>query len=164
MFTADANHQIAGYTSQFFASQLINLEWVQPGDGRHRVFPASSDLVDPAGNVLVTAYPVLRPGGEWSVLLVNRDQENSHSVRIVFHDAGAGADSFLSGKVDVVTFGSEQYRWRPDVRGGIADPDGPARRSTVTADSSTLFDLPKASLNVIRGKIKPGGKPPAGLQ
>jgi hypothetical protein len=159
MFIADANHQIAGYTSQFFASQLINLDWVQPGDGQHRVYPAASDLLDPAGNVLVTAYPVLRPDGEWSLLLVNRDQENAHSVRIVFHDAKAGADSSFSGQVHVATFGSEQYRWRPNVRGGVADPDGPAKRSTITADGNTVFDLPKASLNVIRGNITiSGGK------
>lgn len=153
MFTADANHQINGYTSQYFAGQLLNLEWVQPGSGQHRMFPAASDVLDPAGNVLVTAYPVLRPDGEWSLMLVNRDQENAHPVRIVFHDGKADADSFFSGKVEVITFGSEQYQWRPDVRGGTADPDGPPKRSTITADVNTVFNLPKASLNVIRGKI-----------
>ena len=79
MFTVDSNYQIQQYTSQFFASQLINLEWVQPGSGEHHLFSATSDIQDPAGHVLVTAYAVLRPDGEWSLMLVNKDQENPHA-------------------------------------------------------------------------------------
>src|SRR6201997_745706 len=56
MWTADANYEIGPPTSQFFASQLINLEWVQPGTGVHRVFPATADIQDTAGHELVTAY------------------------------------------------------------------------------------------------------------
>jgi hypothetical protein len=73
MFTVDADYQVQQYTSQFFASQLINLEWVLPGGGEHRVFPATSDVRDPAGHVLVTAYALQRPDGQWSVMLVNKD-------------------------------------------------------------------------------------------
>ena len=35
-----------------FASQLINQEWVQPGNGTHQMFPSTSDIVDPAGHTL----------------------------------------------------------------------------------------------------------------
>jgi hypothetical protein len=37
---------------------------------------------------------------------------------------------------------------------GHADPDGPATKSTVTADGAdTLYDLPKASIVVLRGNL-----------
>jgi len=68
MFTVDKDYQIQQPTSQFFASQLINLEWVQPGSGEHRLFPAAADIEDPAGHALVTAYATLRPDGQWSLL------------------------------------------------------------------------------------------------
>jgi len=55
MFSTDANLQIRQPVSQFFASQLINLEWLQPGDGVHKLFSAESDIRDTAGNNLVTA-------------------------------------------------------------------------------------------------------------
>jgi len=56
MFSADRQERkIIQPLSQFFASQLINLEWVQPGDGAHRLYPAASDVLDGAGHVLVTA-------------------------------------------------------------------------------------------------------------
>jgi hypothetical protein len=163
MFTTDKNYQILQPNSQFFAGQMINLEWVQPGSGEHRMFPSASDIVDGAGHKLVTSYAVLRPDGEWSLMVVNKDQENAHPVRIVFEDEKSGRETFYAGSVNMVTFGSEQYQWHSsiadlkngvaDAKVGSADPDGPAARSTVTANEQTSFTLPKASVTVIRGKL-----------
>ena len=155
MFTVDSDYQVQQYTAQFFASQLINLEWVQPGAGQHQVFPVKSDIRDGAGHVLVTAYAVLRPDGQWSLMVVNKDQENSQRVDIVFHDAKEGKTSFFTGPVNIVTFGSEQYQWHSNVGGGTAEPDGPAARSAFTADATVVYSLPKASVTVIRGKVGP---------
>ncbi len=153
MFHADKDYKILQPVSQYFASQLINLEWVQPGDGEHRVYKASSDVNDSAGNNLVTAYAVQRPDGQISLLLINRDQLNPHAVGIDFK--ATPGDKYFSGPLTFVTFGSEQYQWHPSEAGGNADPDGPAARSTITAHSDTLYTLPKASMTVIRGKLGP---------
>ena len=152
LFTVDDGYQIQQKTSQFFASQLLNLEWMQPGDGEHRVFAANSDIADSAGHVLVTAYALHRPDGEWSLLVINKDQENPHEVRVAFEN-GAGNAAF-SGPVSAITFGSAQYQWHPTPTGGTADPDGPAARSSITANASTSYSLPKASITVLRGRIK----------
>lgn len=154
MFKADSDYQVKQHTSQYFASRLITQEWVQPGDAVHQVFPVSSDVRDSAGRVLVTAYAVLRPDGQWSLLLVNKDRSNAHSVRIVFHDSTANGDRFFSGPVSRITFGSDQYRWRPNARDGYADPDGPAVTSTVPGRADTLYTLPQASVTVLRGQTK----------
>src|SRR5437660_1560624 len=161
MFTANSNYQIQQYTSQYFASQLITQEWVQPGNGAHQVFPAASDVHDPAGHILVTAYAVHRPDGQWALMIVNKDQENSHAVQISFGDGATGSEKAFSGTVDVITFGSEQYQWHPTVTGGSADPDGPAARSRMTAAANTTFTLPKASITVLQGKIAAAGVAPA---
>jgi len=153
LFSTDANLQIQQPLSQYFASQLINLEWVQPGDSRHRLFPAASDIEDGAGHNLVTVYAALRPDGKWSLLVVNKDQENAHKVRIVFHDVKQNSDALFSGPVEMISFGSAQYQWHPDVKNGSADPDGPPARSTVTASPGGQFELPKASITVLRGTI-----------
>jgi len=112
-----------------------------------------SDIQDAAGHTLVTAYAVLRPDGEWSVMMVNKDQWNAHSVQLVFGDEVSKKDRNFVGPVSVVTFGSEQYQWHSNIKGGIADPDGPPARATITATASTSFNLPKASVTVIRGKL-----------
>jgi hypothetical protein len=53
----------------------------------------------------------------------------------------------------VITFGSAQYRWHPTKEGGFPDPDGPAVRTSLNASLDTVYELPKASMTVIRGMI-----------
>lgn len=152
-FSADRDLKIRQPLSQYFASQLINLEWVQPGDGIHKVFFAVSDIIDGVGHNLVTSYAVHRPDGQWALLIINKDQENPHTVGISFDDAAKGTAGFFAGPLSVTTFGKAQYQWHPTLNGGTADPDGPAVKSTVNADYSTKFTLPAASVSVIRGAV-----------
>ncbi|HXB99122.1 MAG TPA: discoidin domain-containing protein [Terriglobales bacterium] len=170
MFTVDASYKIQQPLAQFFVAQLINLEWAQPGDGDHQVYSAKSDIDDGAGRELVTAYALKRPDGEWSVMMVNRDQENAHRVRIAFHGTADSAAGF-EGPVEIATFGSAQYKWNPPrtrfmahdeeaakptivaYTNGTADPDGPIVRSKQNGGKDTVYDLPAASVVVIRGKI-----------
>jgi len=153
MFTIDSNYQPKQHTSQYFASQLITEEWAQPGNGTHQVFPAASDITDPSGQVIVTAYAVLRPDGQWALMVVNKDQENAHQVKIDF-EYGAESRHF-TGPVDRITFGREQYHWHPGPPpgGGTADPDGPAAKSKLTVSADTLYALPKASVTIFRGRV-----------
>lgn len=137
--------------SQSFAAHLVTQEWVQPGDAEHVLFPASSEVVDRAGRVVVTAYPVHRPDGAWSILLVNKDRTAAHPVRIVFR-GGDGADRSFVGDVDVATFGADQYAWHPDGANGHADPDGPIARTR--APAAAVYSLPRASVTVIRGEVR----------
>ena len=142
MFTVDANYQIQQPLAQFFVAQLINLDWVQTDGGEHKVFVAKSNVQDGADHELVTGYAVKRPDGTWSLMLVNRDQQNAHRVRIVFDRAGGKSDGF-AGPIEISTFGSAQYQWHPAqtrfmahaeagaehtivaTTKGWADPDGP---------------------------------------
>jgi hypothetical protein len=155
LFSTDKDLKIEQPLSQFFASQLINLEWVEATGGEHRLFSASSDIHDDAEHNLVTAYAALRPDGRWSLLVINKDQENQHGVRIIFHDAESNRDRGFWGPVDFITFGAEQYQWHPGFDDGKADPDGPPARKSIDAASTTVFELPKASVTVIRGTIGP---------
>jgi hypothetical protein len=150
----DHDYKIKGYLSQYFASQLITREWVQPVDKIHRVFRVSSDVKDQEGNILVTAYAVLRPDGEWSLLVVNRDHSSPHSLRIVFQDGDPAVPRSFWGKVSMSTFGAAQYQWHPDGIKSHADPDGPPAQSAIAVSAQTLFDIPKASVTVIRGKVR----------
>ena len=155
MFTVDANYQIQQPTSQFFASQLITQEWAQPGSGAHRVFPAASDVVDGADHTLVTAYALSRPDATWSLLVVNKDQHNPHKVKIRFQKGHEGIESAFTGAVTTLTFGSAQYRWHAKGSAGFADPNSPPVRTTMTAGDDTVFELPAASISVIRGSLAP---------
>jgi hypothetical protein len=176
MFTINKDYQVQQYLSQFFAAQLINQEWVQPGSGEQHVFSAKSDLTDGAGHMLITAYSLHRPDDQWSVMIVNRDQFNPHSIRLNFRDDATHTQSALTGDVATSAFGRDQYQWHPasttfmahsanagadsviENTKGFADPDGPIVHSTKMASPNTTYDIPAASIVVLRGKLEKASK------
>jgi hypothetical protein len=151
MFDVDDKHQITQPLSQFYAAQLINLEWLKPGSERHEVYPAESDIRDSAGHTLVTSYAVKRPDGKWALLIINKDQENAHWLTVSFHNMETRRDTSFTGAVDMLTFGSAQYRWDPLKK--LADSKGPAKSSITLDGTNKMIELPAASVLVLRGKI-----------
>ena len=93
--------------------------------------------------MLVTAYALERPDGQWSIMLVNKDHDNDHSVKVTFADP-AKHDRFFAGPWSEWFSGRRNTcgiripallrldRRRP-WQSGHADPDGPPSKSTVTA-------------------------------
>jgi hypothetical protein len=154
MFMVDKNYQLKQRIAQFFAAQMMTQEWVEPKDAEHRLYAAGSDVKDDEGHVLVTAYAVLRPDGQWSLMVINKDHDHPHPVRVVFHDAGANADRSLKGPVTMITFGSAQYQWHSAGKQGYADPGLPPAKSTLEGDQNSVYTLPAASLTVLRGKLE----------
>lgn len=108
----EENH--ATYSPQYLATQVITQDWVQPVDEIHKLYKATSDVKDDSGNILVTAYPVERPDGNWSVMLINKDENNDHDIKVSF-TGGVGTESrYFTGTVDRVVFGPSEYQWHPD--------------------------------------------------
>lgn len=152
MFMADDHYQIKQRTSQYYAARLMTQEWAQPIDADHRLYVGSSDVHDEQGRTLITAYPLLRPDGQWSLMLVNKDHNHAHKVAIEFQDHGNKTQNF-TGDVTMITFGKEQYQWHPARKQGYADPDHPPVKSIVQASHDMTYNLPPASLTIVRGKL-----------
>jgi hypothetical protein len=152
-FVANEKLEIQQHTSQYFASQMINLEWVKHGAGVHLLFPAEADIKDDASHVLLTAYAVKRPDGEWSLMLINKDPSNAHALKIEFAGSSGKPAEHFTGPVTMVTFGAEQYVWHSEGPKSHADPDGPPVTNSLNVKSGESFSLPKASVTVLRGKI-----------
>jgi hypothetical protein len=170
LFTIDKTYQIQQPLAQFFASQMINTEWIKSPAGEYHVFPARSDVSDGAGHALLTAYALRGSENDWSVMIVNRDQFNAHKVQVAFQDGPQKTSSF-SGGVAISTFGRAQYEWHPASTvfmahaenaaedpvlantKGRADPDGPIVHGHVDANAGSSFDIPAASIVVVRGRL-----------
>jgi hypothetical protein len=152
-FVSNENYEIKGYTSPYYAARLINLEWVQHRSGVHQMFPSSNDLKDADGKLLITTYALHRPDGNWSLLLVNRDENHPHTMRVSFENAKDKRNSSFSGNVSWSSFGSDQYVWINDGPNSHPDPNLPPAATTIYADAQTVFTLPKASITVLRGRL-----------
>lgn len=152
MFLATDNSQVLGYTSQYFSAQMLTQRWTEPINATHYVYPSTSDIRASNGAALVTAYTVLRPDGQWSLLLINKDENQPHAVQVNFQNGTA--TQHLQGPVTQVNFGLQQYVWHPDNAQGFPWPDGPLVSSVVMGTSGTEYTLPAASITVLRGNIQ----------
>jgi len=152
-FVADENLEIKQHTAQYFASQMLNLDWVKHGGGTHQLYPAAGDVQDEAKHELITAYAVKRPDEEWSLLIINKDPSNAHEVNISFENGGKEVAGGFAGRAKRVTFGAAEYVWHSSGATSHADPDGPAKRSSVEWKDGQKVLLPKASLTVLTGKV-----------
>ena len=133
-----------------------NMMLWQPGDGVHALYPAASNLRDAKGQVLVTAYVAHRPDGRWALMIVNRDKDRAHPVRIDFKGA-AGPLGGLTGPLEVFQYSGAQYAWKdagPQSRPARSLP--PEHR---TLKGGAALDLPAYSLTIVRGAgpAAPGG-------
>ena len=154
MFVADNNSNIHGYDAQYFSAQMLTQQWMEPVDQNASVYPATSTIKDSHGDTLVTSYAVLRPDGQWSLLLVGKDQSNAHTFTVAFHDASSNTDHYFAGNVTAVTFGAANYTWHPNGANGYASPDGPAVASTVSGGAGTEYTIPKQTIMVLRGTVQ----------
>jgi F5/8 type C domain len=141
--------KVIAYTAFYHASRMINEEWVTHRSGTHHLYSSNVAIEDSAGNALVTSYAVRRPDGQWALLLVNKDRENAHPVRIAFDRAEK--TGHFTGIIRMVTFGSEQYVWHGEDATAHADPNLPPVVASIDASAQTVFTLPKASITVLRG-------------
>jgi hypothetical protein len=151
MFVATPQSRILEYDSQYFSAQILTQQWSDPVNATHYVYPASTNLVAQSGAALVTSYALLRPDGQWSLLLINKDQDNAHPVTVTFSDT---SQHYFSGSVTQVTFGEQQYTWHPENAYGYAQPDGPFTTSSQPGGSGTLYTLEPGSITVLRGSIE----------
>jgi hypothetical protein len=149
MLNMDRDYKMRGHLSQYFASQVITREWVEPADAEHRIFRVGSDARDADDHLLVTAYAAQRPDGEWSVMMINKDRDHEQNVTIAFRNADG--QSAFTGKLRMVTYGAAQFQWHSAGADSYAEPDLPPAVSSITA--APAYTLPKASITVLRGRI-----------
>lgn len=145
LWQADARRQARWAMPTYYAARMLTQEWVQPGLTRHTLFRATTALKDAAGNSLVTAYPVRRPDGRWSILLINRSA-SAITTRVRF----GGAAKPCTGRLYGVQYSASQYAWH-----GGRDKGHPARdlppRQIVAAGWGAAIRLPHQSITVMRG-------------
>ena len=144
MFVADRKAHIRARAAQFYGSQMIADEWLDPHNGLHRMYAASSS------SKLVTAYAVRRPGAVWSVMLVNKC---ACTLQASLGFTRGSRKLRFSGPVTWVSFGSDQYRWHAGGARSMPDPDKPAALAVVRSGNGP-FRIPPQSITVLRGTLQ----------
>jgi hypothetical protein len=152
LFEAGSRGQALWPMPTYFAVRLVTHEWAQPGNRAHKLYPISSDVRDASGRPVVSAYALQRPDGKWSIMLVNKDQQHEHLVRINFTD-GRSVWRF-AGKVATYQYSSAQYSWKEAGESGHPLRSQPPSRFRLRGDRQ--IRLPAFSLSIVRGKFPAG--------
>ena len=146
LFLADSTGRARWRTAVYHTMRMTTRDWVDPDGGAHALYRAATDLRDSSG-AIVTVYPLRRPDGRWSLLLVNKDSVHAYAVRLRLASDTAADGRAPSGPLDVVQFSAAQYGWREDGPNGRptrSDPPARFRR-----DAAALV-LPGYSVTVVR--------------
>jgi hypothetical protein len=147
LFLATNRRTIRNPVAAFHAIHLITHNWLEPGSARHDLY-AASPMVAGEPDTLLSVFPVRRPDGVWSVLLVNRDATHARRVRLRFADDSSAA--VPAGVHDEWLFSRAQYRWNADGENGHPGPNRPSRHRRTREDGILL---PPYSLALIRGSL-----------
>jgi hypothetical protein len=145
LWQADAQRQARWPMPTYYAARMMTQEWVQPGAAHHNLYRATTLLKDRAGNALVSAYPVHRPDGRWSLLLISR---SASPISTIVHFDGAG--KLPKGGLYGMQYSPHEYRWRGARDKGHPCRDKPPRRIATRGWSDPLL-LPRQSITVVRG-------------
>jgi hypothetical protein len=144
LFRSDDSHRIQSPVATYWETRMLTQDWVAPGDGLHVLLAGSSTVHDAAGHELVRAYPLRRPDGRLSLLLLNVDP--AHAYRVTLEGSSAAGSAPLNESWIQRRLSRAQYGWHPAGAAGHPGPDGPPAVTRVAAQAPV--DLPPYSLTV----------------
>ncbi|MEP6690946.1 MAG: discoidin domain-containing protein [Gemmatimonadaceae bacterium] len=137
LFVSDEQRRITAPNATLYAARMLTTLWADSAGGAHEIFRARV-VAEARGAVApVGAYALRRPGGAWSLMLVNRDPHRTWSVRVP-----------LRAPLDVARLSGAEYEWRPNGGSGHASPNREPARFTL--QTGERLSLPPLSLTVVR--------------
>jgi hypothetical protein len=150
MFVADSEGQASAPTSTYWGTRLLTRAWADSTGGPHEIYPARVESTEavPAGRA-PTAYAVLRPDGQWGVLLINHDVGSSWSVDLKFEGEDAGA---FTCPREEWRYDDRQYRWHAAGPEGHPIRSDPPRHVRVSSCPNSEVLLRPRSLTVLVGR------------
>lgn len=146
LFGEDARGQATWPTPTYWTMRLLTHEWLVPGDSANSLYPASLDGLTSEARRYVAAWPVLRPDGRWSVMLINRSANEPFSVNLAL-GVGSGGAQPLPEAWDGFQYDGGDYRWDPTGPDGHPLLDRPPR---AVSGRSGEIRLPPYSITIVR--------------
>lgn len=154
LFVSSAGYHVRCHGAGYFALQMLNRHWAEPGNRIHAVYPAESDIRNTLGQDLVSTYAAHRPDGQWALLLLNKQHHRAASVQVRFAGATPAGAGYLQGRADLYQYSAAQFAWHEDGAAGTALRDLPPSHTRVEAGSGRSILLPPFSISVLRGTVR----------
>jgi hypothetical protein len=130
---------------------MLTGDWTEPGHRLHALYPVRITAPDPPATgdgPAIIAYAVRKPGGDWAIMVSNRDGKRAARVSLDMDGRP------LRGPLEVVQYSTANYEWKDDGENGHPVRDLPPFR-TPRRDATGTFGVPPYSLTVIKARGNP---------
>ena len=146
LFGQDSHGQATWPTPAYWALRLLTQNWLQPGDGANRLYSASVDNLPAEARKFVVAWPVLRPDGRWSVMLINRSPTEQFSIRLAVTARSERPEQIFAAAWEGLQYSASDYRWQAAGPDGHPILDKPPHR---LAGGTSEILLPPYSITIV---------------
>ena len=151
LFFMDANGDIKYPYAPYFSARLLTQEWLRR-DGWHELYLATVSVPGTSLSSIVTAYAVHRPDDLWSVLLINKDPLQTHTVQVRFKGLNREPIQKFVAPLEQFQYSSAQYVLNNDPFNPVPIKNDPPSQTNLNDANS--IKVPPYSLTVLRGKLK----------
>jgi F5/8 type C domain len=140
----------------YYAARLLAKEWIEPTDAMHTLYRTSVGDQFEGSRKDVSVFALLRPDGQWAILLLNKSASKVRAITIRF-DGIEGQSGEWRGPLEVLQYSGEQYEWRANGASGKPVRSEPPKTMQILSPTSPAIELPAMSITVVRGV---GPQPP----
>lgn len=152
LFLRDSERGELAPTAACRGIEMVLNDWLRGAASEHSIQVAGSDIRNPAGLSLVTAYSQKDPGGKRAVLLVNKDPRMAWNVKVRVMNTQTGDLRAWRKPVEIVQYSRGQYVWKPGGETGHATVNLRPKRGYILKPPGDGYSLPPYSLTVLREK------------
>lgn len=131
LFIGDQDRKVVATVARYWSAFMTTHYWAVPSGSRLRLYEASVDGP-------LRAFPLRRPDGSWSVMILNEDPVQAFKVDV----------EGTSGRWHVWQLGRYQYAWKADGAAGRPVRSLPPK----VFDAAGSLALPAYSITVIRDR------------
>src|SRR5215470_11164059 len=159
MFFMSDDGKIRYPYAPYYGARLLSHDWLS-NSGLHELYPAIVRSPKQPELKTLTAYAVRRPDGLWSVLLINKDPDQTYEVRIGFENN----ELVYSTPLELFQYSSAQYMLNTDASNPVPIKNDPPSSTIMNRSNEDRIELPPYSLTVVRFGVRSGVRRPVTTQ
>ena len=145
LFGLNSEGKIGFKTAAFYGMQMLVHDWAQPADSVVEMYPVKV-ISDKNKNPPLSAYAIKKPGGGWSVALINKDPRLTWNVNVEVENIASGKTDIFYPK-QIIQYSGKQYQWLSNrINGHPRLTLPPIKKTKFT--SSKMY-LPPYSLTIV---------------
>ena len=153
MFFMDTEGNIKYPFAPYYGARLLTQDWLSTV-GWHELYRVTVSDPDHPRLTTVTAYAVHRPDDLWSVLLINKDPQQSYSMQVRFRSHNRIPVYTFAAPMERFQYSSAQYVLNNDKSNPIPIKNDAPSFTLLNRGNANWIELPPYSLTVLRGRLK----------